>query len=473
MEKLRLKVDVDEIHCSEGRLLVFTVPPRPVGVPIQADGIYWTRRGDSLVPMTEDQLRDIFDEIGHDFSADPCPEATLDDLNPAAVTNFQDRWIRKSGNSALALLDWKQILQDAEAVTDKNITYAALILFGTHKALGRHLAQAEVVFEYRSSEVPGPAQQRKEYRQGFFSFYDELWDTINLRNDLQHYQDGLFMRDIPTFEERSVREAILNAVSHRDYRHGANVFVRQYPRHLKIESPGGLPHGITIENILDRQYPRNRRIADIFAKCGLVERAGQGMNLIFEETIRRGKLPPDFTGTDRYQVDLVLPGQVQDPAFVLFLEKIGQERQISFSTQDLLILDRVHRSLPVQNPLKSRLPYLVEAGALERVGRGKGVRYVLARRFFTMTDRKGVYTRKKGLDRETNKTLLLKHIHENKSAGSIMKEFFDVLPSHSRSQIQVLLRELVREGKIHSHGLTRAARWYPEPQKPDCNHSAK
>ena len=54
-----------------------------------------------------------------------------------------------------------------------------------------------------------------------------------------------------------------------------------------------------------------------------------------------------------------------------------------------------------------------------------------------------------------------------------MKEFFDVLPSHSRSQIQVLLRESVREGKIHSHGLTRAARWYPEPQKPYCNHSAK
>jgi len=55
MEKLRLNVDVDVVRSSEGRILVFTVPPRPVGIPIQADGIYWTRRGDSLVPMTEDQ----------------------------------------------------------------------------------------------------------------------------------------------------------------------------------------------------------------------------------------------------------------------------------------------------------------------------------------------------------------------------------------------------------------------------------
>ncbi|MFH1952309.1 MAG: RNA-binding domain-containing protein [Pseudomonadota bacterium] len=460
MEKLRIKVDADEIHSSEGRVLVFTVPPRPVGVPIQADGIYWTRRADSLVPMTEDQLRDIFDEIGHDFSADVCPGATLDDLDSVAVEDFRKRWIEKSGNSALARLEWKQVLQDAEAVAGENITYAALILFGTYNALGRHLAQAEVVFEYRSSEESGPAQQRKEYRQAFFSFYDELWKTINLRNDLQHYQDGLFMRDIPTFEERSVRESILNAVSHRDYRHGGNVFVRQYPRYLKIESPGGLPHGITLENILDRQYPRNRRIADIFARCGLVERAGQGMNLIFEEAIRRGKLPPDFTGTDRYQVDLVLPGQVQDPAFVLFLEKIGSEREVSFSTQDLLILDRVHRGLSVEDPLKPRLPYLVETGALEGVGRGRGARYVLARRFYAITGRKGVYTRKVGLDKETNKALLLKHIRASKAEGARMQELQQVLPGHSRQQIQRLLSEIATEGHIQIVGIKRAARWH-------------
>ena len=465
MEKLRLRVDVDALRPSERRVLVFTVPPRPVGVPIQANGIYWTRQGDSLVPMTEDQLREIFDEIGHDFSADVCPEATLEDLDPVAIEDFRHRWIEKSGNSALARLESKQLLQDAEAVVGENITYAALILFGTYNALGQHLAQAEVIFEYRSSETPGPAQQRKEYRQAFFSFYDDIWNTINLRNDLQHYQDGLFMRDTPTFEERSVREAILNAVSHRDYRHGGNVFVRQYPRHLKIESPGGFPHGITLENILDRQYPRNRRIADIFARCGLVERSGQGMNLIFEEAIRHGKLPPDFTGTDRYQVDLLLPGQVQDPAFVLFLEKIGQELLLSFSTQDLLILDRVHRGLPVDDPLKPRLSYLVESGVLERMSRGRGVRYILSRRFYAMTRRKGVYTRKKGLDRETNKELLIKHISDNDKRGSRFRDFREVLPSLSEDQIKSLIKELKSEERIFCTGKTRAGLWHVRRNK--------
>jgi predicted HTH transcriptional regulator len=76
---------------------------------------------------------------------------------------------------------------------------------------------------------------------------------INIRNENQHFQSGLFVLDVPTFDEQSVREAILNAVSHRDYQLGGSVFVRQYPRKLTIESPGGFPFGITEENILDRE----------------------------------------------------------------------------------------------------------------------------------------------------------------------------------------------------------------------------
>jgi ATP-dependent DNA helicase RecG len=168
-------------------------------------------------------------------------------------------------------------------------------LFGTAQAVGRHLAQAEVVFEYRSSDASGPAQDRQEYRKGFFCYYDDLWNRINLRNDKQDFQEGLFVHPISTFNERPVREAILNAVSHRNYQLGGSIFIRQYPRRLEIDSPGGLPFGITLDNILDRQNPRNRRIAEIFTRCGLVERSGQGMNLIYEELIKQSKPIPEWT----------------------------------------------------------------------------------------------------------------------------------------------------------------------------------
>lgn len=131
------------------------------------------------------------------------------------------------------------MLKNAELLVDGRLNIAALVLFGTREALGRHLAQAEIVFEYRSSEASGPAQERVEYREGFFLCHDALWERINLRNDRQSYQDGLFRYEIPTFDETAVREALLNAVAHRDYRLGGSIFIRQYARRLEIVSPGG------------------------------------------------------------------------------------------------------------------------------------------------------------------------------------------------------------------------------------------
>ena len=469
IERLHLRIDFQIIHHSNGRVLIFEVPARPVGTTIDYDGIRWSREADSLIPMSDDKIRTIFAEAAHDFSSDICSGANMGDLDPQAVENFRRRWFEKSRNSRLTSQSPELLLRDAEVLDDDGMTYAALILFGTRQSLGKHLSQAEVVFEYRSSNTSGPAQQRKEYRQGFFSFYDDLWNSINLRNDLQQYQDGLFVLDIPTFAERPVREVMLNAVSHRDYQLGGSVFVRQYPRRLVVESPGGLPIGVTLDNILDRQSPRNRRIADVFAKCGLVERSGQGMNLMFEQSIQQGKLIPDFTGTDAYNVVLTLYGQVQDPRFVQFLEKIGHETTASFGTHDFLVLDLVHREEPVPPVLQPRLRNLVELGVIESIGRGRGTRYILSRRFYAMIRRKGAYTRKRGLDRETNKQLLLKHIEDSRCEGSRMEDFREVLRGHSRGQIQVLLRELKRAGRVICKGRTRAGIWYPSTTSENCN----
>jgi ATP-dependent DNA helicase RecG len=323
IERLRLRVDVDVLPHPDGQVVIFSVPSRPIGLPIQYEGAYWMRAGQDLVPMTPDRLRKIFDETGPDFSAEVCPKASIVDLDLASIELLRALWVRKSGNKTLEHLSGAQLLTDAELLVDGQVTYAALILLGTRQALGKYLAQAEVIFEYHSTEASGPPQQRYEYRQGFFLLQDDLWNTINLRNDVQHFQDGLFIWDIPTFSETVIREAILNAIGHRDYRLGGSVFVRQFPGQMEIVSPGGFPPGITLENFLWRQAPRSRRIAEVFAKCGLVERSGQGLNRMFEECIKESKPQPNFAGTDDYQVSVTLRGEVQDARFLRFLERVG------------------------------------------------------------------------------------------------------------------------------------------------------
>ena len=460
LERLHLRIFVEEVAHPNGRVLVFEVPSRPIGMPVQYKGTYWMRGGEELVPMTPDMLKRIFDESGPDFSAEICPNATIADLDPEAIETFRAAWVRRSGNDALRKLSSDQLLEDAEVVIGGGITIAALILLGTANALSRHLAQAEIVYEYRSSEASISYQQRKEFRKGFFLVHDTLWETINLRNDLFQYQDGLFRQEIPTFNEAVVREAILNAVSHRDYRLGGSVFIRQYPVRLEIVSPGGFPYGITADNILWRQSPRNRRIAEVFAKCGLVERSGQGANRMFEECIKESKPIPDFSDTDDFQVSLTLRGDVQDPLFLKFLEKIGREGMALFTTKDFLLLHFIHKEKTIPQEFTAGIPRLLDLGVIVRAGKGK---FVLSKRFYAMAGRKGVYTRKTGLDRDTNKALLLKHIKDNKSEGSRLQELLQVLPSLTVDQVKTLLREMKKDDQIHVVGRTSRARWFPGP----------
>jgi ATP-dependent DNA helicase RecG len=467
-DRLSHRIPVEEVPTADGRVLIVHVPPRLPGTAWQIDGRYLKRAGDELTGLSDAELKAMFAETGPDFSAEVCPSAGISDLSPEGIAAFRVRWATKTRDERKARWTDEQTLANAELLLEEGITYAALILFGRHAALGRFLAQAELVFEYRSSEASGPAANREEYREGFFLWHDALWNKINLRNDRQSYQDGLFRIELPTFDEVSVREALLNAVAHRDYRLGGSVFVRQYAQRLEVASPGGLPPGVTPANILDQQNPRNRRLAEALAKCGLIERSGQGMNLMFESAIRQGKALPSFAGTSPHEVRLTLHGTIASPAFVRFIERLGEEKLKSFSTYDFLALDYLRREHPVPEHLRACLPGLISAGAVESIGRGRGTRYILARGLYAALGGKGVYTRKKGLDRGTNKALLLKHIQDNAASGAQLKEFRQVLPALSRSQIQVLLRELRGEGSIHKVGVTNAAHWYPGADR-DCN----
>lgn len=455
-----LHVNVDFILYNENtpeRVLAFVVASRPIGLPVQVNGVAWWRDGDSLVPMSSEIRRKIYDESGHDFSADICQGVTLDDLDEKAIEEFRRVWAEKSQNSRLKNMSAEQLLLDCDAISAEGVTYAALVLFGRKSALTKFLAQSEIVIEYRASNASGPAQYREEFRDAFFNIYNRLWEVISLRNTKQHYRDGLFVFDIFTFNEGAVRELIMNAVAHRNYQMCGSVFVIQYDDRLVVKSPGGFLPGITSENIINKQAPRNRRIAEILAKCGLVERSGQGMNLVFESSIKEAKELPSFSGTDENEVCVTLHGVVLSKGMLILINKIGAETLNSFSTQDFLVLNLLarHEQIPAELHLNAR--HLEDIGLSERVARSK---YVLSRRYYNFIGRTGEYTRRVGLDRETNMALLLKHIRHNDKQGAKAAEFQQVLPSLSRGQIKTLLSNLRKEGKIDCRGAKRGAVWH-------------
>ena len=228
-QRARLNIEADEIEHPDGRVVVVTVPPRPIRVPhsrrltaspvarprsstmevpIQYKGAYWMRRDESVVAMPPEVLRAIFDEAHPDHSAQVCQNATLDDLNADAIDRFRAMWQQQSDNEMLSTVSRRQLLFDAELIDDReHVTYAALILLGEPHAVARHLAQAETIFEYRSSSATIPYEQRVEFKRGFFLYFDKLWENINLRNEVFQYTDGLLRFEIPAINEAVAHEA--------------------------------------------------------------------------------------------------------------------------------------------------------------------------------------------------------------------------------------------------------------------------
>jgi len=453
LQRIHIRIDATTQFLEEKRVVVFLVPPRPIGTPLQYNGRYLMRSGESLVSMTPEQLKIIFSEGQPDFSSDICQNASINDLDPTAISILREKWAIKSKNENYLKKTDAEILRDAELMdSNGGITYAAIILLGSSATLGKFLPNAEIIYEYRSDKSSIPYQYRSEYRCGILLCIDKIWNEINLRNEVHQVKHGLLSEDVKGFNEDVVREGYLNAICHREYRMGESVFIRQQPKLLEIESPGRFPPGITPDNILDRQSPRNRRVAETFQKIGHVERSGQGADTMFRIMIEEGKSRPDYSKSDEHRVLLRLCSEIKDPQFLMFLDRIGQETLKSWSVHDLILLDDIRQGKI--RKADDRIRQFIERGIVEHVGgSGKSSRYILSKRFYSFIGKRGKYTREKGLDRETNKALIIEHLN-NHNSGKI-KEFEEVLPSLTRYTIYSMLKELRRSNKIKFVGSNR------------------
>jgi ATP-dependent DNA helicase RecG len=190
---------------------------------------------------------------------------------------------------------------------------------------------------------------------------------------------------------------------------------------------------------------------------------------MIEQAIRQTKPLPDFSRSSAHEVFLTLAGTVQNPAFLRYIERLGEDALASFQTLDFLALDALAHGRELTQEMKSRLPDLMDAGAVESQGRGKGRRSFLSRALYETMGTPGVHTRQQGLDYETNKALLLKHLSSCSTGEAPIKDLEQVLPAQSRASILRMLNELRDEGRIKLHRAARASLWkLIQPITPDA-----
>lgn len=460
-EQLGLRVDVEEFIHLEGRLLIFHIPSYRPGQPIKANNIYWMRAGEALTAMDNDTLHQKLSEIEPDFSSEIVTGLKISDLDTNALRELKRRWAQKQQRPEYRTFTKEKALKALGLLSGKGLNYTALILLGKKDSLDEHLPTSEIIFEWRQQPHKITHDFRINWRKPLLNIYDEIWKTINDRNLRIPFQEGFIQREIIAFTEKPIREALINAVAHRDYKLASrSIVIKASPERFFIESPGGLLPGITIENILDQKAWRNRTLSEALEKIGLAERAGQGIDDIFEITISEGKGKPDLSKTDNFSVRLIIPAKVQDSKFILFLEKVANEKQITFSTEDLLELEKIRTIKKVSN-LKHKDKFL-HLGIIENVGRGRGSQYILSHRYYKHEGKTGIHTRLVGTSREKNKVLILDHFGRNKRAH--FNDFQDIFPELSKKQTQNLLQELKKEGKLKFKGSRKFGFWHLKKQ---------
>lgn len=456
-QSLRIRVDVDEIQHPQGRVLVFHIPARPKGKGIQSTGEYhypW-RLGESLGEMPDEEHRKIWREDNPDFSAEIVTGLRIEDIDEEAIDILRRLCYEKSKNRNYQTSSVLQFLSDIGLKTEKGFNYACLILLGKREALAEHLSNAEIILEWRQMSGKTHHDFRKEWRAPFISIIDEIWGEIDKRNSRTPYQEGFVQRDIFAFSKDSIREAVLNAVTHRDYTLRSDVvFITASPDSFFIESPGGFLPGITPENALFRREWRNKRLAEALQTAGLIERSGQGLDIIYEQTIREGKGLPDLSKSDEYHVRLEIPTLVKDKGFIVFLEKIANQKQISFSFAEIYELEKIREQQKIGNPqFKEKF---LKLGIIEKVGRKRGTRYILSRQYYEHIGKLGLHTKLMGTSRDQKKVLILNHLNRHKKGTS---EDFQLATESSQAYVNKLLQELKKEGKVTHIGFRRSGYW--------------
>jgi ATP-dependent DNA helicase RecG len=407
-----LAVEVEELRVSEGtgRLLVVRVPKGehpPYGT---AQGLYKQRVGKNCMPMdARSFVRSQVAAGALDWSGEIARQVSTADLDLVEIARARNLLMRNRADSGLLGLSDSDLLVALGAVRNGQVTHAGLLLFGREERLREVCPQHQVHYVY---QVTGTQVSRNDsYQAGLLNVLERFEQIFTSpANPEQELAVGLFRLRIPAYPVEVVREAVLNAVTHRDYLDSGEVLVRHMAEQIAITSPGGFIAGITPHNILRHEpVSRNRTLAEAFEKLRLVERAGIGRRRIFETMLAYGKRIPEYEADGRVTLR-IFDGSFDERTAALVARWRGEGREIGLD--GLLVLTFLRENAFVdtlsaatllqfsRDHARAVLDRLAQPGTgfLERKGGTKAATFHLTKGVARDLFGKATYTRTRGLD---------------------------------------------------------------------------
>ncbi len=470
-----LATEVEIVQLAGLDVIVITVPRAPSGPVGTRDGVFKRR---SLKPdgtpecipyRPSEMLSAGLDLAGVDYATIAASGATMLDLDPGEFDRFRRLCSSGRGDASLANLDDVDVLRalrlDAGDAGTPRPSLGAVLLFGTAAARERWTPTAECLFQdFRSSH----ATVNETLRQPLFAAAETLEERIQLRNVATELMVGMHRVDLPLLASSTVREAVANALVHRSYADLGPVVVQFADDALTISSPGGLPAGITLDNLLEQSRPRSVALAEAFKRAGLVDRRGKGINEMFASQLRAGRDAPDYSKTTTASVSVTIPTGHSDLDVVRFILAYEDKAQAPLSLDDLRVLhqlravgpsaaselaDDLHLTAGVARSLAHRL---VERGLIEARGHGRNRRFHLTAGFYALAEDRNAYIRVQGIDQLQREQMITEYVRRY---GKITRSQAAALVQLSPEAASRILRTMTQQGLLAMRGERRSAHY--------------
>lgn len=468
-----------EVQHPNGRVVVMAIQA-PRSAPLAFEGVRYIRVDSHKTKLSDhpDKELRIWGLLGQqsDWTGELVPDATLDDLDPAAVDAARGRFVEyllkaepdssKHDRIKTEAQDWDvpTLLNKARVTKVGRITRAALLLLGKDES-AHFLSPADA----KLSWVLRDAQNRTEASQHFgmplLLSTDRLFGHI--RNvTVEHMPDGtLFPTAVQRYDSWVIREALHNCIAHQDYRLGGKVNVVEHPDRLVFSNLGQfIPP--SVEWMIEHQSPpehyRNQWLIDAMIRLRMIDQVGSGIRRMFQTQRDRFFPLPDFVldATERGypRVEVTIPGQVLDVKYSQLLMK-----RADLPLREVLLLDRVQKKKTLQ-------PSEVQELRAMKLIEGRSPNLFVSAKVADWTNQKAAYIRNRGLDDGYYRTLVTDYLAKYGSATRkdlddlLLSKLPDVLDATQKaSKVRNLLQAMRRGGLIHRVGPKATATWLPGP----------
>jgi len=317
------------------------------------------------------------------FDSEAIPEATMEDLDRGKLEDYLAQQRKARPSAPYWSLPFEQILKQLRIVAEVDgvlrPTLAGLLVFGSSpQRFEQQMVVVFLQFYGTTTTEEAPSGERfldnRKFDGTVKEIIDNATDYVMAGMRKGSLIRGVTREDIPEYPEVALREAIVNAVAHRDYSHfvrGSHIQVRMFADRLEIQNPGGLYGGVTVKELKEGQSTRNLLLVQLMEDLHLVENRGSGIDAMLEAMRTANLQPPRFEDkrTSFLAVLYNTPAMSAEERILEYIREHGSIKRAD--CQQLLGIDEIGA--------KYILRKMKEAGLLRQEGTRRGAHYVLAR----------------------------------------------------------------------------------------------